>query len=391
MIYCSNCGCPNPDEAKFCQGCGASLFQNQGTSKPSQNSHETKKKKDSSSWVDSLNDYVGNDKPADLNWRMLFTDVFKSHTTEEAEEIFICGTRSTTPPPALVSKEWPHPWLWSRVLIILLAATFLLWVCVSTFNNTNALPGMIVMGSFAVPIATMILFMEVNAWKNVSVYYVLMTFLVGGCASLVATLFLYSIYTSDEMDYFGAFMTGLFEEIGKAVIVYIFLRHLGKLNILSGMLIGACVGAGFAAFESAGYAMKPILEILPTAGVANAIGNQEAFSSMITAMYENINTSIIMRGLLAPGGHVAWAAISGAALVIAAKAKGKIDTSLFFDGKFLKLFIIPVVLHTLWDCPLMSVFYEIMPFSGHIALIMLVWIVVLIFVNMGLAEVSRSK
>lgn len=387
MIYCSNCGSPNPDEAKFCQVCGAPLFQNQGTSKPQQKSNETKKKKGSSSWVDSLNDYVGNDKPADLNWRMLFTDVFKSHTTEEAEEIFICGTRSTTPPPALVSKEWPHPWLWSRVLVILLAATFLLWVCVSTFHNTNALPGMIVMGSFAVPIATMILFMEVNAWKNVSVYYVLMTFLVGGCASLVAALILFSIYNTGELDYFGALITGIIEETGKAVIVYIFLRRLGKLYILSGMLIGACVGAGFAAFESAGYALQPLLVFLQQIGFAAAYGQNVDFEQI----YGIINHVIITRGLLAPGGHVAWAAISGAALVITAKAKGRIDTGLFFDGKFLKLFIIPVVLHALWDCPLSNSINSIIPDSWYIVLIILVWIVVLILVNMGLAEVSRSK
>ena len=46
------------------------------------------------SFIDHINDYVGNDKPADLNWRMLFTDVFKSHSVEEAEDIFICGTHT---------------------------------------------------------------------------------------------------------------------------------------------------------------------------------------------------------------------------------------------------------------------------------------------------------
>lgn len=387
MIYCSNCGSHNPDEAKFCQVCGSPLFQNRGTSKPQQSGNDTQKKKVSSSWVDSLNDYVGNDKPVDLNWRMLFTDVFKSHTTEEAEEIFICGTRSTTPPPALVSKEWPHPWLWSRVLVILIAATFLLWIGVKEFHNSNCIPGMIVIGSFAVPIATMILFMEVNAWKNVSVYYVLMTFLVGGCASLIAALILFNIYSTDELDYFGALMTGIIEETGKAVIVYIFLRRLGKLNILSGMLIGACVGAGFAAFESAGYALRPLLILLPQAGYAAAYGQ----NVNVEQIYGIIDNIIITRGLLAPGGHVAWAAISGAGLVISAKANKKISTSLFFDGRFLRLFIIPVILHALWDCPLSEAVNEIIPNGGYIALVVLVWIVVLILVNMGLGEVSESK
>ena len=47
----------------------------------------------------------------DLNWKILFTDVSKKHTTEEAEEIFIVSTRKTTPSVYEVSKDWPHPWL----------------------------------------------------------------------------------------------------------------------------------------------------------------------------------------------------------------------------------------------------------------------------------------
>ena len=111
----------------------------------------------------------------------------------------------------------------------------------------------------------------------------------------------------------------------------------------------------------------------------------------ILSRIEVINGSIFVRGILAPGGHVAWAAISGAALVIAAKANGKIDTSLFADGKFLRLFIIPVILHGLWDSPLAGWLYQIFPYLGYILLIVFVWIVVLILINMGLAEVSKGR
>ena len=106
-------------------------------------------------------------------------------------------------------------------------------------------------------------------------------------------------------------------------------------------------------------------------------------------MMEAINQSIFLRGFLAPGGHVTWAAISGAALVIAAKAKGTIDTSLFSDGKFLRLFLIPVVLHGTWDSPLSAIGIEF--YMVPIALTIIVWIVVLILINMGLSELSRIK
>lgn len=387
MLYCSHCGHPNQDGALFCGGCGKPLSQDKGNSQTLKQVNHANHGKSSVSWIDSLNEYVGNDRPADLNWKVLFTDVFKPHTTEEAEEIFICGTKATTPDMSSISKDWPHPWLYSRVLLMFVITFVLLWICVNAFGNLNAFPGMIVIGSFAVPLSTMVLFMEANVWRNVSMYDVIKTFFIGGCASLVATLLLFSFYSVEEMNFFGAFMVGLIEEVGKAVIVLAILRKLGKLSILTGMLIGACVGAGFAAFESAGYALQPFIQLQQITGYAAAYGQNVDSQQMMDA----INNTIFLRAVLAPGGHVAWAAISGAAFVIAAELKGIIDMSLFTETKFLRLFAIPVVLHCLWDSPLATWINEIFPFAGYIALIVVVWIVVLILLNMGLAEVSHRR
>ena len=314
---------------------------------------------------------------------MLFTDVFKSHTVEEAEDIFICGTHATTPPPQLVSKEWPRPWLYSRVFLMFTAAFALLWLCCNLFGNPNALPGMIVVGSFTVPLSTMIMFMEVNAWRNISLYKVIQTFLVGGCASLVATLMLFSIVGSHELNLIGAIVTGIVEEAGKAIIVFWLLSKMKHLSILGGLLIGASVGAGFAAFESAGYALQPVLAFFQNSGYYAAYGRQLDASMMMDA----INQSIIIRGFLAPGGHVTWAAISGAALVIAGKAVRRFDTSLLTDNRFLRLFIIPVILHAAWDSPMSNIGSSI--YLVPIVLTVIVWIVVMILINMGLAEVER--
>lgn len=384
MKYCSHCGHLNQDEAMFCGGCGKPLSINKGND--NQRTHSNSGN-GGGSWIDSLNDYVGNDRPADLNWKVLFSDVFKKHTTEEAEQIFICGTKTTTPDLTSISKDWPHPWLYSRVLMMFVITFALLWICVNAFDNLNAFPGMIVIGSFAVPLSTMVLFMEANVWRNVSMYYVIKTFFIGGCASLVATLFLFSFYSVETLDFFGAFMVGVIEEFGKAVIVLVVLRRLGKVSILTGMLIGACVGAGFAAFESAGYALQPFIQFQQIAGYAAAYGQNVDGQQMMDV----INNTIFQRAVLAPGGHVAWAAISGAAFVIAAKEKGIIDTSLFTENKFLRLFAIPVILHCLWDCPLLMWINEVIPFVGHIALFVAVWVVVLILYNMGLAEVNQNR
>lgn len=364
MKYCVNCGHKIEDHAKFCEKCGYHVTEQ--TQRHRQSDYHTKdfvgKPQNKESLIDKLNRYIGNNKQADLNWKVLFTDVFTRHTNKEAEEIFICGTYKTTPDETNISKNWPHPWLYSRVLFLFLSTFLMLWICCVVFENRNTLPGMIIIGSFAVPLATMVLFLEMNVWRNVSIFTVIKTFLIGGCASLVATLILFSIYEVDELDFGGAFMTGVIEEVGKLVIVYYFVKKMKKISILSSMLIGACVGAGFAAFESAGYATQ------------------------VPGM-NNIVTSLFVRGLLAPGGHVAWAAMSGAALAIAAKMKGGISSNILTDGRFLKIFILPIVLHAAWDSPLSTIGQEF--FLMYTLYIIIAWVILLILFNMGLAETEQ--
>lgn len=370
MKTCNKCGQQSADDAKFCGHCGHPLETTAAEQKHESKSIFNEKMATTDYWMDQVNHYVGNDAPSKLNWTVLFTDVFKSHTTDDAERIFISGTKTTTPRLENVSREWPRPWLYARVLFMFLIAASLLWLCCTTFNNPNGFPGFIVVSSFAVPFSTLMLFLELNVWRNVSLYKIFQVFFLGGCASLVVTLFLFAVVSGpDEMDYIGAFTVGIIEELGKAIIVFYFVRRLNNPKILSAMLIGSCVGAGFAAFESAGY----------------------AFRIFMSGGWDALMNNLFLRGILAPGGHVAWAAISGAAIVIASRAKdGLMEWGLLGQKDFLRLFIIPVILHGLWDSPLMVIPNKIIPYSGHAALIVLVWIFILVLCNMGLSEVNKE-
>lgn len=44
----------------------------------------------------------------------MFSEVFKPHTKNEADEIFIAGTAKTTPAICDISEEWGKPWLFSQ-------------------------------------------------------------------------------------------------------------------------------------------------------------------------------------------------------------------------------------------------------------------------------------
>lgn len=358
MKYCSNCGTPLSDADKFCDSC-----RNSVNAQSNQSAHS--KISDKGSIIESINEYVGNANPVNLNWKDLFIDVFKSHSADEAEDIFICGTKKTTPSLSEVSATWPKPWLYSRIFLIFVMAFIMLRICWSFFSNTNVIPGMIAIGAFTVPLTTLVLFLEVNAFRNISVYYLMKTFLVGGCASLVATLFLFSIVGLGELDFVGACMVGIVEEVGKVIIIYFFIKRLPNCNfILNGLLIGASVGAGFAAFESSGYAF-------------NILAGGYGLDMMINNIY--------LRGFLAPGGHVTWAAISGVAIMMV-KGSGTLTFDVFSDKKFWRIFLIPIVLHAVWDMPL-NIGAEI--YLMPCVLTLMVWIVVLILINMGLDEVKQ--
>lgn len=349
------------DGEAFCGACGNRILP---PAHPGNPIHENSSS-GSFSFIETINEYIGNTGNVNLNWKDLFVDVFKKHTDKEAENIFICGTEDTTPPLFEVSATWPKPWLYSRVFLMFLTAFILLYFCASFFQNSNVIPGLIVVGAFTVPLTTMVLFLEVNAYRNISFYRIIKIFLVGGCASLVVTLFLFGIFGGGELDFVGACAVGVIEETGKMIIVYVFLKHLKCKYILNGLLVGAAVGAGFAAFESSGY----------------------AFNNLLQVGWGGMMDNIFLRALLAPGGHVTWAAISGGALIFA-KGAGDLDFSVIMSGKFLRIFSLPIILHSVWDMPIdIGSEYNLI----QILLTLAVWIIVLIFINMGLDEVRKIK
>ena len=97
-----------------------------------------------------------------------------------------------------------------------------------------------------------------------------------------------------------------------------------------------------------------------------------------------LNT-VVVRGFLAPGGHVAWAAIEGAGLMLA-KGFDSISKKHLNDKRFLLVCLIPIILHGIWDMPINAPMYLI-----PITLTVLAWIVIVYFINLGLKQVDEAK
>lgn len=349
-MYCYNCGKEIQPGQIYCAGCGTKVSSDH----PTEEQVKTSVKKGMHDLTSTINNLAGEGGDIDINLGVLFSQVFKPHTKQEQEELFVCGTEKTTPKESEIMDEWPKPWLYMRVLAVL-AVTFACLLFISTaFNNTNGLPGTIFVGAMTIPFALVVFFWETNAPRNISIFEVVKLFFLGGALSLVSTLLLYSIIEIQQIDYIGAILVGFCEEVGKGIIIYQFLKQDKYRYILNGLLIGACIGAGFAVFETAGYAFNFLLYYGP--------------GQMIDIL--------LIRGILSIGGHVVWSAMVGGGIVI-----GKTK-----NNAIIQFMIIAIILHAIWDMPI--------TFGSDIYLVQIIltitaWIVILTLIASGLKQVKR--
>ena len=331
--------------------------------------------------TERVNVMLGGEGSVDLRLRDLFSQVLKKHSKDEADELFICGTKYTTPEPDKISTSWPKPWLFSRVALILIATFLVLLIIYNVFQNEKVIPDIIFVGSLAIPFSMLVLLFEINAPRNISIFRVIVVFMLGGAASLFVTLFLFEFNPSVSFSVTGAIAIGIIEELGKIIILAYTINRLQTTKyILNGMLIGGAVGAGFAVFESAGYAFNAYLANY-TVGL---------FFYQSDSPVDNMVTNIILRGFLSPGGHIAWAAMEGAFLIIVLSGK-PFKWSVVFSPRYLTMCILPVAMHAFWDMDFLSSLRIGMVSIKLVALILVALIVLLVILNRGLAQINSIQ
>lgn len=103
--------------------------------------------------------------------------------------------------------------------------------------------------------------------------------------------------------------------------------------------------------------------------------------SPVDAMLEIVK----LRGILSPLGHIVWTAICGAA-IWRVKGGKPFAFAMVKDGRFWHLFLVPVVLHIIWNMDFTLPFYLKYVLLGVIA-----WIVVLALLQEGLKELRAEK
>lgn len=349
---CPKCSFVNDIGSPYCPNCGSNM--NGETNSTINAANEFL-----GNFTNKLDSMTGGTGTVELRLRDLFSQVFKPHTRQEAEDVFACGSLSTTPKIEDISRSWPKPWYFARVFLLLLISSLTSYIMVSKFNMTRIEPAYAIISAMVGPIPVMFFFFECNSPRNIDLMTVLKIFFLGGILSLLITTLLLTFLPSGTGALIPAMMTGLIEELGKFLATAYFIKKLkDKRYILNGLLIGGAVGAGFAAFETAGYIMEY--------GINNAF----------------------IRALLAIGGHVSWAGVTGAAIMIVLKKNNNIfNWNLIWSGESLRFLILVIVLHGIWDTTVFSEYLFNLIKNGVLCLI--ICLVIMIVLNRGLKEINE--
>lgn len=231
---------------------------------------------------------------------------------------------SLSPDVGAVSAVHPHHrhgWWWKTLLV-----GFVLWVVtiivtISTLN-TNLVPTIILLGSFLVPF-TVVLFVIERVTGSVSTMQLIVAFFVGGILGVLGASLLEADLQSGAA---VSVVVGFVEEFVKGVLLVVVGWRVRPKTATQGALLGATVGAGFAAFESAGY----------------------AFNAAITSRGIDLPSLLqteVVRAVLSPVGHVLWTAILGAVLFGASHGRARFRWS----WATLIAYVVVSVLHGLWD------------------------------------------
>jgi protease PrsW len=212
---------------------------------------------------------------------------------------------------------------WLRVFLTGLVLWVLTVVVTLFTGNPNLIPTLVLLGSFLVPVTFVLWAFGRRHTGEVTAELLFSTFVTGGILGVLAASLLETYLLHPSPVFFLG--VGLIEEAAKLSALAFLTRRLSHKYAVDGLVLGASVGFGFAAFESAGYAFT-------------ALFTEQGLSLMQLVQTE------LLRGLLAPLGHGLWTAILGGVLF---SASGRRHFAL--TRRLLFSYLGVAVLHALWD------------------------------------------
>jgi protease PrsW len=216
-----------------------------------------------------------------------------------------------------------HRLSWVAVLVLGVAAYLLVLRTAVATENVNFVPSLLLLGSAVVP-GTVLTFAATGGRRIVvSSGLLALVALLGGIIGTVAA----GTLEYDALRRLGALpmlFVGLIEEAAKLVVPLVVLLLSRYRGAAAGVVVGVASGMGFATLETMGYGFTALLK-----------------SGTLSAL----DSTLLLRALLAPAGHVAWTGMTAAALF--AIGTSTVKGRAFF--RFVATFIGAVLLHAAWD------------------------------------------
>ena len=213
--------------------------------------------------------------------------------------------------------------MWLRIFLVGLALWVATVVVIFLTGNPNLIPTLVLLGSFLVPVTFVAWAFERRGTGELTAGLVFSTFLAGGVLGVLGASVLeaYLLHPSPWL-YVGV---GLIEEAVKLAALALLTRHLAVKSMRDGLILGAAVGFGFAALESAGYALTAL------------------FTPQGLSLTDLVTTELL-RGLLAPVGHGLWTAVLGGLLFAWSTRDHFVLTA-----RLVLAYLGVSLLHALWD------------------------------------------
>jgi protease PrsW len=195
-----------------------------------------------------------------------------------------------------------------RAWLAVLLAGVLVWLLAAGVTaitkDAILIPTLFLIGSFLVPVTVVTFALgrldDCRLTTNVILKGFIAAGTIGVVVSAVTEIYLLPTGSGPFGNALGFFGVGLIEEVSKGAVLVAVAWRVRERTVHGGMVLGATVGAGFAAFESAGYAFY--------AYVQHTDDHPEL----------NILQTEVSRAMLAPFGHLTWTALLGGALFAAA-------------------------------------------------------------------------
>jgi protease PrsW len=213
--------------------------------------------------------------------------------------------------------------LWWKLLLLGGGAYLILLLALLLTQNPNIFPALVLIGSFLVPISYVMFFYARRGLSRVDVSATLLSFVWGGILGIILASILEPILVQN-LNIVTVFILAGIEEFAKIAGVLVVARHRRHNMEVSGVIIGAAAGMGFAGLESMGYTF--VAFVSSRGSISAAVG--------VT----------LLRGILSPLGHGTWTAIL-ASVLFRESRPGHYRINLKVIGAYLMV----VLFHGLWD------------------------------------------